>query len=492
MLLRLVKPELIQDAAYQSLLRRTRQQYHQRVAQVLERRFPETVETQPELLAYHYTEAGWHEQAVSYWQRAGRRAYERFALAEAMHYLRQGLGLLQGLPDTPGRAHQEFLLQTTLGAACMAAKGYASVEVAQAYGRARELCRYLGETPPLFRALAGMCMFYVSRVELKTAQDLGEQCLSLAQTLQDSTLLLRAHFMLGGTLFWIGELSAARQHLEQSLSLYASQYRHTPPSHSVKQHRVTCLAYTMNVLWLLGYPDQARRRSQEALSLAAELAYPLTLAWATNWAAWLDYYCRAWQAVQERAEATIALATDQAMPWWLAMGQVLRGWARTMQGHGAAGIAEIQQGLAAWTDTGAELVRPYYLALLAEAYGHTGQTAEALHVLEEALEVVHTHGERVWAAEIYRLKGEFLLVSQRTQCPRTEAEASLQCALDIARQQQAKSLELRAAMSLSRLWQQQGKRHAARQLLSASYGWFSEGFDTTDLQEARALLKTLT
>jgi TOMM system kinase/cyclase fusion protein len=485
----LFKHALIQDAAYQSLLRSTRQQYHQRIAKVLEARFPDLCDTQPELLAHHYTEAGLHEQAIGYWQKAGQRAIERSANLEAIGHLTTGLEVLKTLPDTPERTQHELTLYTVLGVPLRATKGLGAPEVGQVYARARELCQQVEETPQLFPVLRGLWEFYELQGELQTAREVGEQLLTLAQRVQEEELLLVAHSVLGDTLIWLGEFTVARAHLEQGIALYnPQQYR----SHAFLygyDSGVHCLAFGAWALWYLGYPDHALRRIHEALTLAQELSHPFSFAFALAFAAWLHQLRREGQAAQERAEAAIAVASDQGFPFWESWGTVLRGWALAEQGQSAEGIAQMRQGIAAWRATGAELQLPYYLALLVEAYGQAGQAAEGLQVLAEALTAVHKTGERQHEAELYRLKGELLLTQAVPDAQ--EAESCLRQAVDVACQQQVKSLELRAAMSLSRLWQRQGKCTEAAELLAPIYGWFTEGFDTADLQEAKALLEEL-
>jgi predicted ATPase len=246
-------------------------------------------------------------------------------------------------------------------------------------------------------------------------------------------------------------------------------------------------------LWSLGYPDQALKRGHESLTLARELAHPYSLAHALIFAARVHQLRQEGQAVQERAEAAMTLAIDQGFPYWLAFATILRGWALAEQGQREEGIAQIRQCLTAYQATRAELVRPYWLALLAEACWKVGQAEEGLRALTEALAVAHKTGEGFYEAELYRLKGELLQnVEGGMRGAEWTTEACFQQALDIARRQQAKSLELRAALSLSRLWQRQGKRAEARVLLAEVYGWFTEGFDTADLQEAQALLEALT
>jgi predicted ATPase len=504
----LFKNALIQEAAYQSLLKSKRQRYHEQIAQVLAEKFIETAETQPELLAYHYTEAGLTEQALVYWQRAGQRATQRSANVEAISHLTTALELLKTFPDSPQRTQQELALQTTLGPALMATRGYGAPEVEKAYARARELCQQLGETPQLFPVLFGLWVFYNTRAELQPAQELAEQLLTLAQSVQDPALLLEAHLALGTTLFSLGELASAQVHLEQGIALYDPQQHRSLAFRSGQDPGVFCRAFAPWALWYLGYPAQALQRSQEALTLAQELSHPLSLALALDLAAVLHQLRREGQAAQERAEAMMVLCGEHGFPLFLAQGTILRGWALAEQGQREEGIAQMCQGMAAFRATGAELLRPYSLALLAEAYGEGGQAEEGLAVLAEALAAAHKSGERDYEAELCRLKGELLLVQEgkrQKRFPRcgvptgtkgeseevSEAEECFRQALDTARRQSAKSLELRAVMSLSRLWQKQGKTAEARQMLTEIYDWFTEGFDTADLQEAKALLNEL-
>jgi predicted ATPase len=485
----LFKHALVQDTAYHSLLHSTRQQHHQRIAQVLETDFPDLCETQPELLAQHYTEAGVIAQAIPYWQRAGRRAIQRSANLEAIGHLSKGLELLTTLPDTPERTQQELDFQIILGPALMHTKGFTAPEVGRVYARARELCQQVGEAPQLFPVLWGLWYFYNAGAEHQAARELGQQLLSLAQRLQDAALLVVAHRALGNTLYHLSELAPARAHLEQGMALYDPQQHRSLAFLYGQDPAVTCRAWVALALWLQGYPDQARQKIHEALTLAQELAHPLSLAYALDWAAMLYRFRREGEAAQEQAAAAITLSTERGFAVYLAWGLILRGWALAEQGQGAEGIAQIRQGLAVYRATGGQAVLPYHLALLAEAYGKEGQAGEGLTMLAEALTLVNNNGERNYEAELYRLKGE--LLQQQATGSGGAVETCFRQALDMARRQQAKSLELRAAVSLSRLWQQQGKRAKAHELLAPIYGWFTEGFDTADLQEARALLEEL-
>ena len=483
------KHALIQDVAYQSLLRRTRQQYHQRIAQALEAQFPETVAAQPELVAQHYTAAGCTEQAIPYWLRAGQQTSDRSAHLEAISHCTTGIELLQTLPETPEHTHQALTLYITLGAALLVTKGHAAPEVEQAYTQAYTLCQQMGETSQLVPVLLGLWRFYVSRPQFHMARELGDTLLRLAQRTRDPALAVIAHTALGATWLSLGAVPAARSHLE------AGNARYTPDLHRTLVFRmgqdpgVACRLYVAATLWLLGYPEQALARLHEALTLAHALSHPFSLACARCWATFVSQFRRDVSAVHEHAEAAVALATEQGFPIWAALGTTLRGWALTMQGQGEAGMAQVRGGIAALRDTGAALFVPYLCTVLAEVCAHLGHTADGLQALAEAHTLVEQHEERYWEAEICRLRG-VLLLRQPDTSP-VEAEAWLRRALDIARRQAAKALELRAAMSLSRLWQQQGKRQEASDFLAPIYHWFTEGFDTADLQEAKALLEAL-
>jgi predicted ATPase len=489
------KHALIQEAAYQSLLKSTRQRYHQRIAQVLAARFPDTAATQPELLAHHYTESGLLEEAITHWRRAGERANERAANAEAIGHLTKGLELLQTLSDSSARLQHELGLQLILGRAFKDAKGYGDPQVAQAYTRARELCQQMGEAQQLFAVLLGLAIHFVVRAEFQTARELGEQLLSLEGHAQDPVLLVEAHYVLGVTFSWLGEFTRARAHLEQAIDHYDPQQHRSHIALYGQDAGAVCLSRLAPVLWYLGYPDQALKRSQQALTLAQELSHPFSLAYVLLWVARLHNHHRDVRGTEELAAAATAFSTEQGFPFWSPQGAVLQGWALAEQGQVAQGIAQMRQGLVDLQATGAEVTRAYSLGLLAEASRRAGQVEEGFTMVEEALALVDKNGERWPEAELHRLKGELLLHQAAAAGLKSgladQAATCFRHALDVARRQQAKSWELRAAMSLSRLWQQQGKRENGRQLLAEIYGWFSEGFDTADLQEAKALLQEL-
>jgi predicted ATPase len=481
---------LIQDTAYGSLLRRTRQQVHRQIARVLVEQFGEIVQTQPEVLAHHYTEADQAEPAVAAWLQAGQRAVQRSATVEAITHLTKGLEVLKTLPETPERTQQELNLQTTLGPALMTTRGYTTPEAEQACIRALELCRQLGGTPQLFTALRGLWSLYIARADLQTARELGEQLLSLAERAQDPALLLMVHYALGVPLFYLGELVSARAHLAQGIRLYDPQQHRSLAFLYGQDPGVVCLSYMASALWLFGFPDQALNKSREALALARGLSHPFSEALALNFAALLHQHRREERAVQTQAEAVIARSHEQGFLFRVAWGTILRGWALAEQGQDEEGIIQIRQGLASWEETtGTELARPHCLSILAEVYGKAAQFEAGLGVLAEALATSRQTGERWWEAELHRRKGELLLALHAHS--HLEAESCFQQALKVARQQQAKSLELRAAMSLCRLWAHRGQCDEAWELLAPIYGWFTEGLDTADLQEARALLDEL-
>jgi class 3 adenylate cyclase/tetratricopeptide (TPR) repeat protein len=474
------KHALLQEAAYQSLLKSTRQQYHQHIAQVLAAQFPALAETQPELLAHHYTAAGLAEEAVGYWQRAGQHASARAAYVEAISHLTTGLEVLKTLPDTSARTQHELDLLLTLGPAVHLARGQASPEYEHVYMQAHALCLRLGDTPHLFSVLTGLRQLYNARGEYQRAREFGEHALALAQRLQDSALLITANYTLGVPLFNLGEMVSAYAHFEQGMTLADAQQD--------SRYGAWCRMFAGPILWYLGYPDQALQRSHEALTLAQSLD-PLSVYFALQMAGQVHEFRREVQVAHARYEAALALATEHGFVEWLPITMNQRGGTLAALGHSEEGIAQMRQGIAALQATQTRMTLPRLLVRLAEAYGNSSQAEAGLGVLAEALAVVDTTGERLNEAELYRLQGELLLQQAVPDAP--QAEAYFQQALAVARRQQARSWELRAAMSLSRLWQQQGKRTEARELLAPIYGWFTEGFDTADLQDAKVLLNLL-
>jgi predicted ATPase len=401
------KHALVQDTAYESLLRSTRQGYHRRIAEVLEERFLETTETQPELVAHHYTEAGLMAQAVPYWQQAGQQASDRSAYLEAISHCTTGIELLTTLPETPEHTQYTLSLYIALGAALQMAKGHAAPEVEHAYTQAYALCQRVGETPELGPVLLGLWRFYNTRLQLRTAREIGEALLRLARRAHDPVLEVLAHPALGLTWFLLSALPVARQHLEEGIALYTLDQHRSPAFRIGQDPGVSCRAYAAMTLWLLGYPEQALAHVHGGLALTRTLSHPYSLAFAHCWVAWVSQVRRDVLAVREHAEAAVALSSAQGFPLWMATGTTLRGWALAEQGQVEEGIAQIRQCLDTSRATGAKLGRSHFLALLAEAHGKVGQAEEGLSALSEALTWVDKSGERFYEAELYRLKGEF-------------------------------------------------------------------------------------
>jgi predicted ATPase len=425
---------------------------------------------------------------VHYWYQAGQSTAKRSAHAEAIAHLRQGLVLLQTLPETVQRTQREVDMLSALGASLSATKSPAAPEVGETYTSARQLCQQLHDPQQHFLVLRGLWNYYSVRAEHQTAHALGEQLLTLAQQSQDSTMLLTAHRALGTTLLYLGAAAEAHTHFTQGLALYDPEQHRALTVLYGEDAGVTCRSHDAWTLWLLGYPDQGLAHNDEALTLAQQLAHPYSLISALVNASITHVFRREVSVVQERAEAAIRLAKEQGFPFWTATGSLLRGWVLAQQAKVQEGIEQITQSLTAYRVTGAENFRLYWLAFLADAYGSMGQPEAGLTVLTEALTLVETTGARMYEPELYRLKGALLL--QQSSDHLAEAETCFQHAIHIAQSQQAKSWELRSVTSLARLWQQ-GKRQEAHDLLAPVYNWFTEGFDTADLKDAKTLLEAL-
>ena len=430
-------------------------------------------------------------QAVPYWQQAGQRAIERSANLEAISHLTRGLELLKTLPDTPERAQQELDAADRPGPALMATKGYAAPEVEHAYARARELCQQLGDSPQLFPVLRGLWQYYLVRAELQTARELAEEFLSLAQHQQDPALLLEAHRALGTTLFYAGRAGPrpARTWSRRSPSTTPSSTAPIAFLYGQDPGVLSGLAAWDPMVAGLSRPGPAEE--PRGAHPGPELAHPFSLAYALDCCCHVHQFRREVQAAQERAEAAIALCRQSrgsrtSWPW----GTILRGWALAEQGQGEEGMAQIARA-GRRAGHGGELGMVVFSGPAGRGVWKSGAGRRGAARRGRGAGGVDNTGERFYEAELYRLKGE-LLLQQCRPARAPQAEACFHQALAVARRQQAKSLELRAAMSLSRLWQQQGKRAEAHELLAAIYGWFTEGFDTADLQEARALLEELT
>jgi predicted ATPase len=440
-------------------------------------------------LAEHFMRGQDLWRAVHYLQYAGEQARQRHAYQEAEMQLRRGIALLPTLPETPRRTEHELTLHFTLGLVLSLIQGQAAPEVGQTYARARALCQQLSNSPQLFHVLAGLRRFYSGRGDLRTAWEMAEQLAPLAQRSGDPEQVIEAYLSQGLVCFYLGDFRLCRDQLERALAFPLPEPHHAAAAFLRGAPRVGCHCYAALVLWVLGYAEQAVRQSQEAIRGAQYGARPDNVVFALHLAACLRQLCREVDATQSLEATAMQLATDYTLGRRIGQSTILYGWAIAMQGQRQAGLQQMQEGLATMRATGAEQQRPYYLSLLAEIYGDVAQPEAGLAQLEEALALVEQHDERWYIAELYRRKGELLL--RLPSAPDTEAARCFRQALQIAHRQQAKSFELRAAMSLCRLWQRQGKNAEAYDLLAPIYGWFTEGFDTADLQEARALLAGL-
>jgi class 3 adenylate cyclase/predicted ATPase len=482
------KHALVQDAAHGSLLRNSRQQLHAQIAEALEALSPELMESQPELFAQHYTEAGLVEKSVVYWGSAGRRSVARSAMAEAAAQLKKALDQLALLPEDPDRQRKELEFRSALGAVLSAVKGHAAPETGQAYARARELWEQLGSPPGFLQVPYGQSRYHGHRGELDQAQRLDEDLLRLSRQRNDSAGLILGHLSAGRNLMYGGKFVASRSHLEAGFALY------DPISHRslVRQFgmypQVGSQAYLGIVLFCLGYPDQAFVQSNAAIAGARRLAHPTSLAASLAIGARLLSLLGDNAVLGEWVDQLAAITTEHGFPHWGAQGTIYRGWVRVKNGDMEEGISLLRRGSTAYSVTASDAWMPYFLTLLAAAHEIVGQGEAGLHLLDEALQIVERNGERWFAAELNRRKGQLLL---RQGQP--EAAEELYCkALSIAEEQEAKLWELRTAASLARLRRDQGRRAAARDLLAPVYGWFTEGFDTPDLKEAKALLDELT
>ena len=482
------KHALTQEVAYGSLLVERRQAVHERVAEAIEALFGGGLPERYAELARHYGHSRNKEKAIAYSQLAGQRAVQHSANAEAIRHLTTALELLKSLPETLERTRRELELQIALGASLMATKGYAAPEVGRAYDRALELCRKIGETPELFPVLHGLWVFYLVRAELKKARELAEELVNLAQRVDDPALLLEALHALAQASFWLGEATVAREHCDRAVALYdPERHRSHVRSFTAKTPAFSVWATRHERSGILVIPIRPSKRSDEALALARKIAHPFSLASALLFAGQLHWFRGELPMASEHYEATVILSAEQGFADWLGWGTFSRGCALAEQGMTDEGIAQMRDALAAMPCRGMQIGRPASLAELTAAYGKAGRTDEALALVAEALALVERRDERDWEAEIYRVKGELLLESGGS----SEAETCFRRAIEVARRQSAKSLELRATTSLARLLDKQGRRHEARQVLGEIYGWLTEGFDTADLKDAKALLDAL-
>lgn len=484
------KHALLENALYNALVKGRRQEYHRRIGEVLESGFPQTAETQPELLGHHFTEAGLTEKAVGYWLKAGQRSRDRSAFAEAIGHLTRGLSLAATLAESHSRDDWELRFLTALAPAYIAARGYATPEVGPVLIRARELCERIGETQLQLGIMLGMWEWHIVRGDLRACVEQADDGMALAERISAPGMMMEALFMPGVTMFYRGQFAGARTHFENALASYDDRARTKLwTAYTGHDAGVTHRCYLALTLWHLGYPDQALSLARETCELARRIGHAFSLGHAIDFAAYLSHYCRLGTEVQARGEEEMAVATEQAFPFWHALGTLHKGSGMLLQGRREEALLLLLKGFTAFRSTGAEVRVPAYLGMLGDAYTQLGRFEEADKALNEGLAVAEKNDDRCHEAELHRLQGELSLAKSLDRV--SGAEDSFRRAIETARRQQSKGWELRATMSLARLWQRQGRKDDARAALTAIYGTYTEGFTIPDLVEAKGQLEAL-
>jgi class 3 adenylate cyclase/predicted ATPase len=491
------KHALVRDAAYGTLLREPRRALHARIAVILERQFAEVAENQPELLAHHCTEGGLIEQAARLWATAGQRSLSRSALVEAASQLSRALGLMEDLPGTPALRREQVKLQVGLVTVLMHVKGYGAPETKVAADRAHSLiesAEALGEPPEdpllLFSVLYGFWVVNVAAFDGDVARGLAEEFFALAERRRMTGALMLAHRMMGMTMMSMGDLAAGRAHLDQALALYDPAEHRVLASQFGTDARVAILEWRSRTLWLQGYPDAALKDVNDSFSGAREIGQAATLMHALAHSTVSLILCGDYLAADARANELITLADEKGSLYWKSNAMMWQGCVLALTGGASEATRMLPSALAAYRSTAATIYTPFVSLHLARAYAELGQVREARHHIDAAMKTAAKTKEKWVEAEIHRIAGEIALISPEADA--AKAVACFERALAIARSQQAKSFELRAAMSMARLWRDQGKREQARDLLAPVYGWFTEGRDTVDLKEAKGLLDALT
>jgi predicted ATPase len=483
------KHALVQDAAYDTLVRNKRQQLHGRIVDALEEGFPETVETQPELLAHHLIQAGLTERAINYLRKAGQRTIERSANAEAVRHLTQALELVQSRPEGPARRHAALGLEVMLSQAMIAGYGYAARETAEVLLRARAHIDDLTDPSQKFAILYGIWACHYVGGEVAKQTDAAAEFLKEAERHHDTAALCVAHRIMGTTYLTKGEFTAALPHLEQARALCDPQHQ-APLQYQYGQDvGAAALCYLSWALWHLGSVDQASQVAADAVKRAEELSHPHTQAFTICHArGMIDIFRRSSEDMRSYAGSVVSLCNEHGLSHWMACGRVLEGWAATSRGEVDQGIELLRAGVAAWRKGGARLWLPLFLALEAEAYAKGGRSDAALEVIEQAIAISEETGERWCLAEILRIKAGLL---SATDPAGDQVETLFKKSLEIARSQRARCWELRTACDLASLWQRKGRVKEALQLLQPVYAQFTEGFDTVDLRHAKLILDSL-
>jgi predicted ATPase len=492
----LFKHGLVQDAAYSTLLRERRRSLHARIAEVLEKQFPEIVESQPELVARHCTEAGLIENAADFWAKAGRRSLARSALAEAIAQLTRALDQIATLPATPALRREQINLQVALITPLIHVKGHSSPEVRGATERARALIEQaeaIGEPPEnpllLYSVLMGFWITNAVAFNGDALRTLAAQFLALAEKQGATIPLMIGHSLMAYSLLTTGSPAQSRGHYDHAIALY-DPAAHRPLAMLFGQDiGAAALSHRSNALWLLGYPEAALADTNHALKDAREIDQAGTLLHTLNYATIAHFLLGNYAAAEGLAKELFVLADEKAAAVWKPAGLLYQGWIFAVVGKASEAVQLIAPGLAACRSTGTTTLTPVGLSLLAKSYADLGQFDDAWRSIDEAKTVIDLTKETWFEPHVHRIAGEIALMSSKPDV--AKAEAYFERALSVARQQQAKSWELRAAMSLARLWRDQGKPQQAREILAPVYGWFTEGFDTRDLKDAKALLGEL-
>jgi class 3 adenylate cyclase/predicted ATPase len=480
------KHGLIQDTAYQTLLKSRRRILHARIADALENEFPELRQTQPEMIAHHCTQAGLTERAVEYWKIAGQVAMTRSATAEAIVHLESGLRVLMDLPASDQRDRQELSIQLAMGNAMVAAYGFAAPRTGDAYQRARILCERLDDISQLFAVVYGLCLFHLYGADIEAAQAASSSLLKRAKECNDGDLLFFANRAAGVTTYPAGRFSAARDHLERALSLYDSEQHQTPAFVYAFDPKVVCLDYLARTLFPMGSVDRAIDLNNEAIDEARRIGHRNSLALPLFFGATIHQLRADTDTVRDYAGELIVLAEEEGFEFWRAGGIILRGWADILGGAHDEGLRGIRNGVEAWQATGAQYMMTYFQSLIADALIDAGNARDAITLLEDAIQPITRSSERWFEAEVYRIRGEAFLALEAPE--QVSAERSLRRALAIARQQGARLWELKAATSLGRLWIYQERASEVSELLSPVIAHFSEPFPTPDLAAAKRVL----
>ncbi len=481
---------LFQRYLYKGLDEVERSHLHEEVGNVLETLYGDQADEIAVQLARHFQEAGVTEKAVAYLLKAGTKAAQLSANEEAIVHFIKCLELLKNLPDSLERKQSELMLQISLPAPLVAVRGYGAPEVEQAISRARELCEQLGESPQLFIARGLLCMFYFMKAEYHKSIEMGEQIKRIAEQADDSFLRAVSYSLMGWPLLNVGEFEKSLDYMNYLIERYNPEEFF--PQTFIYGQDTGVIAYSWKslLLFLLGYPDQALSNSLEAISLARKLAHPFTLAFGLTIGCELHWWLRDFKTVNKYTEELVPFSSEAGFVYWWGHGIFYQGERKTLEGQVDEGIVQMNKALETLLATGTETCMTRLNARLAEACVKVGQVEEGLAAIDRGFGVLNRHDERYYEAELFRLKGDLLFIQGKTSSA-SEVESCFQKALEVSRSLKAKSLELRAAMSLSRLKQKQGKQGEARKLLQEIYGWFTEGFDTGDLKEAKTLLDNL-